>query len=490
MLKMETLAAMIATILLPQGNTSDPNAWEYLIKQDLTQVYESVRSNHPGYVDTENPNFQDWLVKGYEQGMASAKDAHSPGDAMTILSTYFAGFADTHFHITFNYQPKHQKWAGLVIKKQAAYFRVHYADESWPTLLPPVSSILLSCDGRPADIIMREDVLQYTFSNSHLNFIKVWNAPKLFIDDGIGKRHELQSCVFRVNGANEVFKMTWEDISTKALFLKTQTPSRTGQFAIDEITPKHIWVTLPNFSPDEQEQAALRSIIMGIEAARDATLIVFDVRGNDGGNSQWGFDLLNALHGKAYVDTINKRQSDTEYAMWRASPENHNHLNKLLPDLDRQFGKASGIYKEVSDLSSRMKMAISTKLSLIRQDIEPKKKNINPSHEAHPLTQAKIVLLTDSHCASACLDFADLLLALPGVIHAGQETAADSQYTDVRFIDLPSGLGSYSLPQKVIRGRPRRPDQSYIPEFEYEGDISNTEKLKAWILDLEHAKKL
>ena len=54
---------------------------------------------------------------------------------------------------------------------------------------------------------------------------------------------------------------------------------------------------------------------------------------------------------------------------------------------------------------------------------------------------AKIFLLTDGHCVSACLGFADRLLAIPGAVHIGSPISADSNYMEVRDIDLPSGIG-------------------------------------------------
>lgn len=85
----------------------------------------------------------------------------------------------------------------------------------------------------------------------------------------------------------------------------------------------------------------------------------------------------------------------------------------------------------------------------------------------------------------AALDFCDLLLGIPGVIHVGQPTYADSVYLDVRYpIPLPSGLGNIALPMKVYRDRKRGNNQAYVPSVPFEGDITDTAGLQAWVATL------
>jgi hypothetical protein len=104
--------------------------------------------------------------------------------------------------------------------------------------------------------------------------------------------------------------------------------------------------------------------------------------------------------------------------------------------------------------------------------------------KAPAISKAKILFLTDGRCGSACLDFADLILKLPNVTHIGEETAADTVYMDIRVEHLPSGLGRFSLAQKVYRGRARGHNQSYQPDIVYSGDLTNTRQIKRWVRNL------
>lgn len=60
-----------------------------------------------------------------------------------------------------------------------------------------------------------------------------------------------------------------------------------------------------------------------------------------------------------------------------------------------------------------------------------------------------IALMTSGRCASACLDFADHVRSVPGAIHLGRETGADSVYIDIAFVQVASGIG-FMTPLKVF----------------------------------------
>jgi len=92
-------------------------------------------------------------------------------------------------------------------------------------------------------------------------------------------------------------------------------------------------------------------------------------------------------------------------------------------------------------------------------------------------------MVTDSGCASACLDASDLFLAL-GAVHVGQETSADTMYMDIRQATLPSGHGTLHVAMKVYRGRKRGNNVPLVPRYPYQGDLADTGALEHWIARL------
>jgi hypothetical protein len=96
--------------------------------------------------------------------------------------------------------------------------------------------------------------------------------------------------------------------------------------------------------------------------------------------------------------------------------------------------------------------------------------------------RSSIVVLTSASCFSACLDFLDLMLLHPAVVHAGQTTGVDTHYMENWGMQLASGLASIGYPMKVYRNRRRGHNAAYVPKAPYEHDIRDTRTLEAWIV--------
>lgn len=482
---MNSKSALLLLSGLVSFQASAETVWSKVIEADIQQIYTTVKDNHPGYLDKDNAYFKNWLEQGYQQALTSAKSAQSLNDAMTIIKTYSAGFADGHFSIGFDYQPKRLKWAGIKIQKYGKDYRVSFSDNSHNSSMPELMAKLVACDGQPVAEIMQNEVLKYRFNAPDLNFPKVWYAARILVDDGIGKRTRFDSCRFEQNGVMKDFELSWKSITHSDYKSKTITNNTARQFQFETIGDDQYWVTLPKFYPDQQEQKVLRQVLEQVKAVNTtAKQFVIDVRGNGGGNSQWGVQVAKAIYGDAYVEHYQLSHPDKSYPLWRVSPDNTKHLEKILPQILQQFGEDNSAYKSFATLTEDMKAALEQKILFVKQGSGDEDKANTAKTSASPVGSAQVLFLTDSSCGSACLDFADLILALPNVEHIGQETSADTVYMDIRIVDLPSGLGYYSLAQKVYRERQRKHNQSYIPKYFYNADISDTQKLKQWIQTL------
>jgi len=468
---------------------AEANPWAQIAQTDLTYIYQTVKANHPGAIDDQNLYFSQWLEQGYREGLARAKKATSLQDVTNSLSYFVAGFADGHFGIAFNQHPDMQSWAGIGIEKQFQDYKVYYTAEDWGGRLPAVGAMLISCDNIAVDTMMNEHILKYRFNNNQLNARKVSYAKKLLIDDKIGEFTRPNSCVFESKGEQTAFSLHWQKIDRNDLY-QTLTPvALPKEFSIDEFTPKHYWVRLPSFYPSGADETKLQAMVLALAGLRDAELVVFDVRGNGGGSSQWGQDLMSSLYGKAYIAQVMQNNPDNSYAMWRASEDNHAYLVSLKPMLIRQFGADSDITTSFLQTTLDMQQAIDNQQSLVKEALPNNSQALQAAavnrHQAEKsLYQGRTILLTDKSCGSACLDFADLSLSIPQLIHAGQETSADTVYMDVRGINLPSKLGAFSLAQKVYRDRKRGHNQSFVPQYQFNGSMTDTQGLQHWVLSL------
>ncbi|UCX03644.1 S41 family peptidase [Shewanella glacialimarina] len=467
------------------------NPWAQIAKTDLTYIYQTVKDNHPGAIDDQNPYFSHWLEQGYREGLARAEKATSLQDVTNSLSYFVAGFADGHFSIMFNQHANKLSWTGIGIEKQLQDYKVYYTAKQWKGSLPAVGAKLISCDNISVDTMMDEHILKYRFNSSQLNSRKVSYAKKLLIDDKVGEFNRPSHCVFEFNSEKNTFALNWQQIDTSELYDALTPVVLSSQFSIHQFKPNHYWVRLPNFYPSGDDEIKLQTMIAKLTTLRNASLVVFDVRGNGGGSSQWGQDLLSSLYGEDYIAQVMQEHPDNSYALWRASVQNHAYLVSLKPMLIRQFGADSDLTTSFLQTTVDMQQAIEKQQPLVKEASPDNnlKNHLIPQATSvagiqKSLYQGKTILLTDKSCGSACLDFADVSLSVPKLIHAGQETSADTVYMDVRGLNLPSNLGAFSLAQKVYRDRERGHNQSYVPQYQFNGSMTDTKGLQTWVLSL------
>ncbi len=480
-------ALLTCSLLTSRAHAEANKHWQRLLEKDLKHIYTTVKQNHPGYLDTANPYFKQWLQRGYKEGLKRAKTVKSLSDVFNALRIYAAGFADVHFSVDFYYHTRWQYWAGMQIEKRGQYYYVTQTQEHWPVALPPVSSRLISCDNRPIAELLNHEILPYRFSQAELEFPKIQFASRLTIDDGIGYRTRYKSCQFLIDDKQEqTFALHWQSFNGK---LPRQ--GKPADYEVSEVEQGVYWVRIPTFAPNAQQLVSLKRVLEQLRQLEQAKRIVLDVRGNQGGNSGIGQTLLVALYGESIFKYAAPHHAD-EYPVWRISADNyHYRIITAIPQMKREVGEDHAFIQVMVKDAQRMKHALRQGEPLLElkpnpEDYEqaPKKTKKDNEVKARPPLDpniAKPILLTDIACISACMDFADWVLAIPTALQVGQQTRGDTLYTSIRKIELPSKLGYFNLAQKMIRNRPREHNQSYRPDIEYPGDLKDTQALKTWV---------
>lgn len=243
------------------------------------------------------------------------------------------------------------------------------------------------------------------------------------------------------------------------------------------------WINLPTFWPDSKTQNELTLIIEKMPMLRASKFIVFDVRGNRGGNSFWGLNIIKSLFGQAYVERLLTQANALQYIDWRISRGNIEHLKAAHSKFVKDFGENAESTQWLKKVLTGMTQAYVNGDCYYReyQTIE----SIQYTQDAfeHMVT-AQIIVIIDSHCASACLDFLDDLKTMNyPVTLIGQTTKADTVYMEVRTVTLPSNKGTFYFPIKVYRNRPRGHNVPYRPDVYYKGDITNTKDLQRFVVN-------
>ena len=460
------------------------NPWPQMARTDLDFVYKTLQDNHPGAIDKANPSFKQWMERGYTAASSSAGEAASLPDMKRLLSRYLAGFADGHLVVGFNQQATHVQWPGIVMGRIGKRYLVTGLAKDGRSPLPAMNAALLSCDGRAPDALMNEDILPTLFNLTTLDSIKSRNMVHFFLDDDLVP-HQYQRCVFEQGGERKQFELKWERIRQSKFeqYWDAANPKASKRSTITQLAPKSYWVHLPNFQPDAAAEAELKTLIADMPSLRAADLVVFDLRGNNGGNSQWADDVLAGLYGKPFMEYRKALQDSKSYTEWRVSEGNVKHLDWIAANEARQFGAQSEAAAEWISLATRARAALKAGQPFVRQ-AEPK---VAPALTAPPaLSSARAILVTDSSCTSSCLNGADMVLSLPDARHFGHTTGADTIFMDVRKVDLPSRLGVLVFAQKVDREGLRGNNQPWVPSLQYDGQIGDTDKLRAWVLRHAH----
>lgn len=262
-----------------------------------------------------------------------------------------------------------------------------------------------------------------------------------------------------------------------------KTPST---FSIHKLLDNVSWIKIPTFDPSKNQIASLQEIINALPQLREET-IIFDLRGNGGGNSYWGIELLKALCGESYLDHCFTQKNQNVYVEWRASPGNLEHVRGFVPTFKEKFGKdhPSVIWAEAT--YQRMAEAIAFGNHYYSDQQLPHNSSqsvgiVNPFVNAF---KGQAIAIVDRKCGSSCLDFLDYLKATqPNVVLVGEPTGADSTYMELRTIQLPSGKGFFGFPIKVYRNRPRGHNIPHLPNINYNEDLQDTATLQKFILTM------
>jgi hypothetical protein len=483
-----TATAVMALVAVAAAGRAEAkeSPWGTLLRNDIEAMHRILRDNHPGAVDGQNAWFRSWLAAGRKQALERARTCDSFEGYAFGLRAYGVGFHDGHLGVSTSLWRGWRRWAGFVAGHRDGRVIVRVKAEGDPQL-PPVGSEVVSCDGVAAAELVRRDVFPFS-GNPALE--REWDraTPLLFVDEGNPWRKQLpHSCVFADAGATapRTRAITWRP-APRELGDHIAAAGEVSKldFVVRPFAARGVWIGLPTFNAKrEGALAKLQEAVAAAPGWRDRDPIVFDVRQNGGGNSAWGDQILSGLYGKDHVEAHVAPLAKKMYVEWRASLGNVAHMERLAEQQLRE-GRPEEV-EQYRRMGRALREALAEGKPYWRQDHgDPNAAPAPPP--AKPPIAARVFLLTDGSCGSACLDFADSVLALPGSTHVGRTTFADSVYMETRHEQLPSGIAELGLAVKVYRNRPRANNQPYVPrpEHRFAGDMRETAALERWILSL------
>lgn len=485
-LQQETLTPRLQTIRtseLPAGGL-----WREMALADIEFVQKTLDAE---YIYAFVPGGEEWkkqLVASTNQALADAERVTNFSTYQATLRRYADSFHDAHLWIHLGVEQGSVNWPQFLVRyKNSRYVVAGSAVKDLPD-----GSIITSCDGVAMDALVDKIAPQlgrampFEGRGIGLDATRDAMAKSLFVDVKSPFYARPAQCKI----GNKDVTLQWQPISPRQLAKRNEEQS----VALDRDTritsfgKNSAWVRMPEFSPSSPQSAAqFHAIIDQAAELRDKDVVVFDVRGNMGGPYNWFMGFLREFYGPEYSSYYARARLEIKPVLLgyddnagasaapagRGQDDADPFNTPADPDLDAAVAKIS-------------KKVINGRTLTVMEPAKPW-----PKRAARPPVnpvKAKVYLLTDYGCGSACISFTDEMRRFPGVKQIGRETAVDSRSGTSKPFPLPSGNGMIAVPTMVRVGRERGDNIPWKPDVRFDGDIADTSALKAWVLNLAQSR--
>lgn len=285
-------------------------------------------------------------------------------------------------------------------------------------------------------------------------------------EDGISQKAVINDFAQSFNDTH-LWVYWFDNIQKKKNFIDTK-------IFITKFSKDVTWIAIPSFDLSLNQEKEFTKIIKNISELKAPQYIIFDLRKNLGGNSEYGSQIVDALFGVEYANQKRCFYNQNVYVDWRASQGNIKHISSLL----EKYPKSNWL----KTIEYGLQKTVQEKQNFYREHAYGTcnaDKSTN-SFSKHP--ELKVIIIIESVNVSAALDFIDeLKMMTKNVTLIGQKTKADRLYMEVRSVTLPSEAGNFNFPIKVYRNRVRGDNEPYSPNIEFK-DIDNTTALQNFIL--------
>jgi hypothetical protein len=438
-----------------------------MAEEDLEAARAFIAETHPGAVpERGDSKFLGQLRDGYAQARSLARSARTFGGYRAALERFAAAFDDPHIASSSWVRPD-TFWPGFLVSTRRGGWKV--AAGGAPDG-PEAGAELISCDGKDPDALAAAALGPFTPAWA-VKAQRMKSESSLLLDTGNPHRTRLQQCDFRSpDGRSSTHRLNWRRISGADLATQFE---KLGPVASEELALRPFeggwWVRLgtqsgsavPLMKEVEARQAELRR----------APVVVVDLRGNGGGASFISDRIAEVIYGTARVDraAFPKGAAYPEKVVWRASATTLKTANSYVERAGR-LGPEHPLVLGMTAQRDSIKAAVELGRPLAEAPAA-----IDPKAPLRKLDRVKrpprVVLVTDRLCFSSCLQAARLFRDL-GATHVGQETNANTHYSNAIATDLPSGLSNFSSLQAYSVHVPRQLGP-YAPTILFSVDLAD-----------------
>jgi hypothetical protein len=469
-LLLHRIVILVVCPLLIFGN-EQPKHWSELTATELAHTYRILCESHPGYENPYDPEFKPLLDEHYQYCRAKLAEVSTWGGYVNLLKFFVNRLKDPHCKVVFHGGETQVEWPGFIAKCLGHNFYLVDVKGTLP------NRRIISWNSEPVSDYIKTKILPYkggdvafpNFLEFPLHASRVFAAPYLTLWEENPWISKPMECEVEEEGEAYKICLEWQPIDRKQ-YLKEAALAIQGKpnsIEISWLSAHEVWVFLPTFAPlNEEVCESLRESARQLGNVQDGDLVILDLRGNRGGNLQWGVDLLKALFGDDYYhqEMGKAYQENNQFILHRISDKNILKKEEIYETFIKHKVNEEQT-QSIEKLIFEMKEAKKTGSLYF---IEPNRFGLASSSldSLMPLTarcRPRILVITDSWNTSATTSFLDQLKILTSFEQVGWPTGAETWYTELNSEALPSGLATLYFPQVYYTKRFRLPGECHIP---------------------------
>jgi len=482
------LAAAVLSLALSasaaRATEAAPNPWRQMLTQDLAFAHQTIVERYIYARTPGGPAFDRLLAEADRAAAADAEKVHDLEGYQAVMARYVGGFADAHLRARLNLEPARVAWPRFLVRYRSGQYVV--VDSATPAVR--AGAVISACDGKPiAEVVsdVAPELGRGAGAERGLETTRDAIAHVLFVDARNPLYRRPATC--RIEGKEVA--LNWTPIGADQLAVRNAPHDlmRDPVTAVSSFGRNGARVRMATFGPGTLEEAQqFHAIIDAAPSLRDKDIVVLDVRGNPGGSYNWFTGFLEAFYGPAYADHyatarlkirpvfVDPPGGSLAGRPGAAAPARRERADPFNTPPDRAMdGLLLGFEARPAAHGTTVYAAKMGSLPPAALAPEP------PSP-----VKARVYVLTDYACASACIAFVDEMKRFPGVLQVGRETAVDSLTGTPINYALPSGNGELTVPSLVRENRERGDNVPQRPDIAYDGDIADTAAVLAWIQTL------
>lgn len=453
--------------------TTPATNWNGVARQDMQFAIDTLRNSHAGVVggklDAAAP-----LEAGAQSALIEAGQVQTERDYKRAMMRFIALFGDPHTAV--NLKLKTGAWTGVVLDRIDGQYRVIWSEPNWPNALPPANALAQSCDGVWIGTYLKTSVAPFSQHSMEYAAAASEHAQQAMFDNGLGWTPK--RCTF-----------TLPDGSAKSFDLPLRSVADIGTERIAEVRKKYFArarppgiyplakgmhvVSMPNFD-GAKSGAAYEKMYPELARLRSAKWIVFDLRGNGGGNSAWGTRALQALYGDQYGEQLGEMASYSkrlladkatvaQFQKFADAPENKAYRDEYL------------------DIARRLEASMQQgeRLAIVEDSTEADNLALGAKVRQRP-GGPRLAAVVDRSCFSSCMSFLLQLQAIGDTVVLGEPTKGYSPYGEINSFALPSGNGALYVAAALYASR-QATREPFVPDLAYRGNMADDTALTKWV---------